>query len=66
MHLTIDHETVYTYGEPVSYSIQSLKLTPQPFDGQVVRAWSVEADGAGVMHAFTDSFGNDVNFWIAI
>ena len=58
MQITIDHETVYTYDRPVSYSIQSLRLTPQPFDGQLVRSWSVEAAGAGVLHAFTDSFGN--------
>ncbi|MBF0246480.1 MAG: transglutaminase family protein [Alphaproteobacteria bacterium] len=58
MLIAIDHETVYTYDEPVSYSIQSLRLTPQPFDGQVVRSWSVEAPGAGALHAFSDSFGN--------
>jgi len=58
MHITIDHETVYTYEETVSYSIQSLRLTPQPFDGQVVRAWSVEAPTAGALHAFADTFVN--------
>lgn len=58
MHITIDHETVYSYDAPISYSIQSLRMTPQPFDGQVVRSWSVEAPKAGALHAFTDSFGN--------
>lgn len=58
MHITIDHETVYAYDSPVSYSIQSLRLTPQPFDGQIVRSWSVDAKGAGILHRFTDSFGN--------
>lgn len=58
MRITIDHETVYTYEQPVSYSIQSLRLTPQPFDGQIVRNWSVEAPRAGLLHAFSDSFGN--------
>ncbi|MEG3617731.1 transglutaminase family protein [Magnetovibrio sp. PR-2] len=58
MHITINHETVYTYEEPVSYSIQSLRLTPQPYDGQIVRSWSIEAPKAGMLHAFSDSFGN--------
>ncbi|CCQ73578.1 transglutaminase family protein [Magnetospira sp. QH-2] len=58
MHITIDHETVYSYDSPVSYSIQSLRLTPQPFDGQILRKWSVEAQGAGQLQAFADSFGN--------
>ena len=58
MQITIDHETIYKYEQPVTYSIQSLRLTPQPCDGQMVRSWSVQAPGAGIMHAFTDSFGN--------
>jgi transglutaminase-like putative cysteine protease len=58
MNITIDHETVYRYEEPVGYSIQSLRLTPQPCDCQNLRHWSVEAPGAGVLHAFSDSFGN--------
>ncbi len=58
MRIQIDHETVYTYETPARYSIQSLRLTPQPFDGQAVRSWSVTAPGAGVLHAVTDSFGN--------
>ncbi|MBB4305260.1 transglutaminase-like putative cysteine protease [Rhodobium orientis] len=58
MKITIDHETVYRYEEEASYSIQSLRLTPQPFDGQVVRSWSVSSPVAGALHAVTDSFGN--------
>ncbi len=58
MQISIDHETVYTYEEPVGYSIQSLRLTPQPFNGQAMRSWSVMAPGAGFLHAFSDSFGN--------
>ncbi|GAB6053297.1 transglutaminase family protein [Magnetospira thiophila] len=58
MQITIDHETVYRYETPVTYSIQSLRLTPQTFDGQNLRQWSVEAPGAGMLQGFTDSFGN--------
>lgn len=58
MQITIDHETVYTYDSPVSYSIQSLRLTPQPFDGQAIRSWSIDADGTTIPPGFVDSFGN--------
>ena len=58
MQLTIDHETVYRYDEPVDYSIQSLRLTPQAYDGQAVKSWSVSAPGATSLDSFTDSFGN--------
>ncbi|MCB2099502.1 MAG: transglutaminase family protein [Rhodobacterales bacterium] len=58
MQITIDHETRYGYETDVSYSIQSFRLTPQAYDGQVVRAWLVTASDGGLMHAFTDSFGN--------
>ena len=58
MRIIVEHETRYTYETPVTYTIQSLRLTPQPYDGQVVRSWEIEAPGAGFLHAFTDSFGN--------
>ena len=58
MLLTIEHDTTYSYDQPVSYTIQSLRLTPQPYDGQRVRSWSVEASGGGMLSSFTDSFGN--------
>ncbi len=58
MRLTIDHETTYRYDRPVPYSIQSLRLTPQAYDGQLVRSWSVKASTGGLMHSFVDSFGN--------
>lgn len=57
MDITIYHETAYQYEEPVGYSIQSLRMTPQTCDGQIVRRWSLQATD-GAMHAFTDSFGN--------
>lgn len=57
MDIEIYHQTVYRYEEPASYSIQSLRMTPQTCDGQVVRYWSLQS-ALGSMHAFTDSFGN--------
>ena len=58
MEISINHETIYQYEAPVHYTIQSLRLTPQPFDGQVVRDWSVKNQGPGKLHSFEDSFGN--------
>jgi hypothetical protein len=29
MHLTIRHETVYSYSSPLAYTIQQLHLTPR-------------------------------------
>ncbi len=58
MKITIDHETLYRYEEPACYAIQSLRLTPQPCDTQMVRNWMVETSDGGALHGFTDSFGN--------
>ena len=41
MQLQIRHETRYEYEEPVSYSIQALKLTPRADPGQRVVSWRV-------------------------
>jgi transglutaminase-like putative cysteine protease len=58
MQIAIDHETTYSYAEPVAYSIQSLRLTPQAYHGQVVRSWSVTVPGAGTLPVAADCFGN--------
>ncbi|MGB0747806.1 MAG: transglutaminase family protein [Magnetospiraceae bacterium] len=58
MKITIDHATTYRYEEPVNYSIQSLRLSPQPFDGQFIRYWNVESDFGQLPLGFFDSFGN--------
>ena len=45
MQLHIRHETHYVYEETVSYSIQSLKLTPRSDPGQRVVSWRVTSPG---------------------
>ena len=45
MLLQIRHETRYEYQEPVSYSIQALKLTPRADPGQRVVSWRVLVPG---------------------
>jgi transglutaminase-like putative cysteine protease len=56
MLLTIRHETRYGYQEPVSYSIQVLKLTPRGDPGQRVHSWRVQTPGERIEQL--DPFGN--------
>ncbi len=56
MLLNIRHETRYTYEEPVSYSIQALKLTPRADPGQRVLGWRVLSPGDRLEQV--DPFGN--------
>ena len=61
MLISIRHVTRYSYAEPVSYTIQSLRLTPAAFEGQRVLDWRVGAAGAGALLQFKDGFGNAVD-----
>lgn len=56
MQLHIRHETRYEYEEPVSYSIQALKLTPRPDPGQRVVHWRVISPGERLEQV--DPYGN--------
>lgn len=58
MRLRITHTTEYRYDDPVHYSLQRLRLTPQTGPGQTVRQWSIEVDGAKVEAGYADQFGN--------
>jgi transglutaminase-like putative cysteine protease len=57
MRLTIEHQTQFVYSEPVMYTIQQLRLTPQNGLGQYVKHWSIKVDGH--LHGFEDCFGNE-------
>lgn len=54
--LTIRHETSYSYGTPVGYTIQQLRLTPRAEPHQRVLSWQISSIGS--RHAFTDAFDN--------
>ncbi len=56
MQLHIHHETRYEYEETVSYSIQSLKLTPRAEPGQRVLAWRITTPGDRLEQI--DPYGN--------
>jgi transglutaminase-like putative cysteine protease len=60
MLISIRHITRYKYAEPVSYTVQSLRLTPGSFDGQHVLGWQVRVANAGALLQFKDGFGNNV------
>lgn len=61
MLISVRHVTRYRYAGPVSYTIQSLRLTPLSFTGQRVLDWQVRASGAGPGLQFRDGFGNIVH-----
>jgi transglutaminase-like putative cysteine protease len=56
MQLHIRHETRYDYDETVSYSIQSLKLTPRTEPAQRVLSWRIVAPGERLEQI--DPYGN--------
>lgn len=56
MHLTIRHETVYSYTAPQAYTIQQLHLTPRSDPQQRVLAWDLTVPGT--VHAYTDAYAN--------
>lgn len=56
MLLHVRHETLYTYDEPVNYSIQTLKLTPRADAGQRAMTWRITAPGD--RQELTDPYGN--------
>lgn len=61
MLISVRHVTHYVYAETVSYTVQSLRLTPAPFKGQHVAEWQVRVTGAMVPPLeFRDGFGNTV------
>ena len=56
MLLKIEHRTHYVYSEPVSYTIQQLRLTPPEGYGQHVRNWEIRVNGN--LYRAVDTFGN--------
>ncbi|MBU6282989.1 transglutaminase family protein [bacterium] len=61
MLIHVDHLTRYRWSEPAGYSIQRLRLTPRPFDGQAIVEWSVDTAGIEKAGRFRDAFGNEVH-----
>lgn len=60
MLISIRHETRYTYSEPATYTVQTLRLRPPSFRGQRIVEWNVKTPGTGKSMLFHDGFGNHV------
>ena len=56
MQLQIRHETRYVYEDTVSYSIQSLRLTPRSDAGQRIVSWRIHTPGQRIEQV--DAYGN--------
>ncbi len=56
MNLVINHQTHYNYESAVKRSNQYIRLTPQTFGHQIVRAWQLAAPG--IKCTQQDGFGN--------
>lgn len=56
MILSIRHETIYRYTEPIGYSIQHLRLTPRTEPHQHTLHWNINT--AAPQYAFVDACGN--------
>src|SRR5882757_5778650 len=61
MKLQVRHQSVYRYGEPIAYAIQTLRLSPRVHDGLSVFNWRIEANGRSDLPSFTDGLGNVVH-----
>lgn len=61
MRIAIHHRTCYRYDEPVTYSAQTLRLTPSSTASQEVLGWSIHAPGIERAATFVDGFGNQVH-----
>jgi transglutaminase-like putative cysteine protease len=59
MLLSIEHHTRYVYSEPVNYTIQQLRLTPQNGFGQHVKRWEIRVNGE--LHPSADAYGNSIH-----
>ncbi|HEV7368708.1 transglutaminase family protein [Arenibaculum sp.] len=58
MLLRVRHQTTYRYDAPIDYSIQALRMTPLPYEGQQVRHWSISVNGRTGPGGIPDGYGN--------
>lgn len=61
MRLAIRHVTSYRYSQPIGYAIQTLRLTPRPYEGFHVIAWRVRGEGKQELPSLIDGYGNIVH-----
>ena len=61
MRLTVRHQTAYHYGAPIGYAIQTLRLTPQAYEGLAILRWRVRGETRRDLPSFVDGFANLVH-----
>jgi transglutaminase-like putative cysteine protease len=61
MRIAISHISEYHYDGPPAPTVQALRLTPTPVQGQSVLSWRIEAPGFETACTYTDGFGNRVD-----
>lgn len=58
MRILIQHESIYRYAEPASYSIQALHLRPLDTAGQKVLNWQIQIPQGASLKETRDVYGN--------
>ena|SRR5579862_986277 len=61
MRLIIRHQTAYRYSKPITYAIQTLRLSPRPYEGLNVINWRVRGEARHELPHFIDGYGNLVH-----
>jgi transglutaminase-like putative cysteine protease len=61
MRLAIRHTTAYRYSQPITYAIQTLRLTPRAYEGFNVISWRVRGEGKHELPSLVDGYGNIVH-----
>jgi len=61
MRLSIRHKTAYRYSKPITYAVQTLRLTPRPHEGLNVLSWRVRGESRHDLPSFIDGYGNLVH-----
>lgn len=61
MRLAIRHTTAYRYTQRITYAIQTLRLTPRPYEGLNVISWRVRGEGKHELPSLVDGYGNIVH-----
>lgn len=61
MRLVVRHQTSYQYSKPIVYAIQTLRLTPRPYEGLKVIRWRIRGEARHELPSFVDGYGNLVH-----
>lgn len=63
MRLKIRHRTAYSFAEPASAVIQTLRMTPRSHDAQHVVRWRLDVDRNCRLRTAEDAFGNHTHIF---